>query len=140
MLYKATLAPVASRNVFERDFTIELKLFEGLMEYWIKCQISPPPPPHTHTLSLNIVKTKTKTFLAYIDCCLILSLSPNAYIHIYQTYIHIYQTQHKLIRSLPVFTYIYKPFFLQYYSHVFSININSSWSLLSSNVTVCYLR
>ena len=34
-------------NGFDRDFTIELNLSEGLMEDWRKCQISP---------SLNIVQ------------------------------------------------------------------------------------
>ena len=39
-LYPNCLALVGSRNGFERDFTIELKLIEGLMEDWLKCQIS----------------------------------------------------------------------------------------------------
>ena len=32
---------VDSRKGFERDFTIELKLIESLMENWLKCHISP---------------------------------------------------------------------------------------------------
>ena len=38
-LYPYCLVLVGSRNGFERDFTIELKWNEGLMEDWLKCQI-----------------------------------------------------------------------------------------------------
>ena len=30
---------VGSNNGFERDFTIELKWIEGIIEDWLKCQI-----------------------------------------------------------------------------------------------------
>ena len=39
--YPYCLVLVGSRNGFERDFTIELNEIEGLMEGWLKCQISP---------------------------------------------------------------------------------------------------
>ena len=35
------LVLVGSRNGFVRDFTINLNKIEGLMEDWLKCQISP---------------------------------------------------------------------------------------------------
>ena len=38
--YPYCLVLVGSRNGFERDFTIALKGIEGLMEDWLKCQIS----------------------------------------------------------------------------------------------------
>jgi len=53
---------VGSMNGFERDFTIELKSSEGLMEDWLKYQIS---------LSLNIVKTKPKHMMKIHVCCLV---------------------------------------------------------------------
>ena len=40
-LYPYCLVLVGSRNGFERIFTIKLKWIEGLMEDWLKCQISP---------------------------------------------------------------------------------------------------
>ena len=40
-LYPYCLVMVGSRIGFERDFTIKLNLIEGLMEGWLKCQISP---------------------------------------------------------------------------------------------------
>ena len=40
-LYPYCLLLVGSKNGFECDFTIELKWIEGLMEDWLKCQISP---------------------------------------------------------------------------------------------------
>ena len=47
-LYPYCLILFGSRNGFECDITVELKNSEGLMEDWLKCQISP---------LLNIVKT-----------------------------------------------------------------------------------
>ena len=41
-IYPYCLLLVGSRNEFEGDFTIELKWIEGLIEDWLKCQISPP--------------------------------------------------------------------------------------------------
>ena len=40
-LYPYCLVLVGSRNGLERDITIKLKQIEGLMEDWLKCQISP---------------------------------------------------------------------------------------------------
>ena len=39
-LYLYCLELVDSRNGFERDITIEIKLIEGLMEDWLNCHIS----------------------------------------------------------------------------------------------------
>ena len=65
-LYPYCLVLVGSKNGFERDFTIELKQFEGLMEDRLKCQISP---------SLNIVKTKLTRIVSNESTCVVCVVS-----------------------------------------------------------------
>ena len=64
--YPYCLVLVGSKNGFERDFTIELKQFEGLMEDRLKCQISP---------SLNIVKTKLTRIVSNESTCVVCVVS-----------------------------------------------------------------